>query len=94
MSEPLTARQPEPLPDLPPGDVLEQEWNTFRRERPRLLAEGNEGRWSLIKGDEIIGVWDTMREACRQGYRRYLMGKFLVQRLLYEQERPVRAGNR
>jgi len=92
MSEMPTTREPMALPDAQPGSVNEQEWNTFRQERPRLLAEGNEGRWVLVKGDEILGIWDTLREACHQGYQRFLREPFLVHQLLYE-EHPVRAGN-
>jgi hypothetical protein len=91
MNEQSTARQPEPLSDMQPGSVLEQEWNTFRRERPRLLAEGHEGRWVLVKEDAIIGIWDTLEEARRVGYERFLRGPFLLHQLQY-QERALRAG--
>jgi hypothetical protein len=91
MSEQANARQPMPLADMIPGSVLEQEWNTFRRERPRLLAEGHEGRWVLVKGEEIIGIWETRREACKQGYKRYLLVPFLVHQLQYV-ERVYRTG--
>jgi hypothetical protein len=30
---------------------------------PQLLADGHESRWVLIKGEEIIGIWDTEEEA-------------------------------
>ena len=42
---------------------MSQEWNFYRREVGRLLAEGQEGSWLLIKGDDIIGIWDTQEEA-------------------------------
>jgi hypothetical protein len=58
-----------------------QELRTFRRELPRLLAEGNEGKWALIKGDEIIGVYETFDEGCRVGTERYLLQPHLVQPL-------------
>ena len=29
------------LPEARPGDVLSQEWNTYRREAARLLAQGH-----------------------------------------------------
>ena len=46
------------LPDGKPGSN-NQDWNVYRREVGRLLAEGNEGRWVLIQGEEIVGIWDT-----------------------------------
>ena len=50
------------LPDGKHGSN-NQDWNVYRREVGRLLAEGNEGRWVLIQGEEIVGIWDTEVEA-------------------------------
>jgi hypothetical protein len=66
------------LPDLPPDDVLAREWQTYKREMPRLLAEGQEGRFVLIKGDEVIGIWDTWQEAARTGRARFGMVPIMV----------------
>jgi hypothetical protein len=56
-----------------------RECQTFRRELPRLLAEGNEGKWALIKGDEIAGLFDTLDAAHRAGHERFLLQRFIVQ---------------
>jgi hypothetical protein len=69
------------LPDPSPSDVLATEWNTYRREVARLLAEGNEGRHVLIKDDQIIGIWGTHLEALDGGYRRYLGQPILVHQI-------------
>jgi hypothetical protein len=66
----------------PPGDVLYRECVALRREMPRLLAEGLEGKTALVKGDEIIGIFDDDREAYRVGCEMYLMQPFLVQPIL------------
>ena len=42
-----------------------QEWNFYRREVGRLLAEGFEGKWLLIKGEEILECCDSPEEAQR-----------------------------
>src|SRR5258705_169396 len=42
-----------------PGSPLAVEWEFYRREVGRLLAEGNEGRFVLIKGEAVIGLFDT-----------------------------------
>ena len=55
------------LPDLPPGHQFAREWAVYKRELPRWLAEGQEGRFVLIKGDEVIGLWDTWRETSNAG---------------------------
>jgi hypothetical protein len=67
------------LTDVAPGSPLADEWNTFRRELPRLLAEGNEGNFALLKGTEIIGIFDTWEAARLAGLQKYLLQGFLVQ---------------
>src|SRR4051812_337473 len=61
-AEPPTIHYTE-LPEGRPDSPLYQEWNFYRREVGRLLAEGHEGRWALIKGEGIVGIWDTEAEA-------------------------------
>jgi hypothetical protein len=46
---------------------LETEAETYRREVEHLLAEGQAGRYALIKGDEVVSVWDTQRDALQAG---------------------------
>jgi hypothetical protein len=69
------------LPDVPPDDQHYREWNTYRREMPRLLAEGHEGDWVLIKGDEIVGFFATFSEAANAGDTRFLLEPFMVKRV-------------
>lgn len=83
------------LPPAKPGEELAEEWETYRREVGRLLAEGNEGRYILIKGREIIGTWDRDREALDAGYKMFLLQPFMVhriqerERLLYMISHPI-----
>ena len=49
----------EALADSP----IATEWNFYRRQVGHLLAEGNQGKWVLIQGERIIGIWDTLEEA-------------------------------
>jgi hypothetical protein len=64
-----------------PGSPLAVEWELYRREVGRLIAEGHEGKHVLIKGEEIIGLYDTHREAADEGYDRYLFSGFLVHQI-------------
>ena len=48
--------------EAPPDSPLATEWNFYRRQVGRLLAEGNQGKWVLIKGERIIGIWDTFAD--------------------------------
>jgi hypothetical protein len=77
------------LPEAKPDSPLYREWNTYRREVRRFLAEGNEGRHVLIKSEEIIGFWDTHDMAMTEGYSRFLGQPFLVHQI-QERERVLR----
>jgi hypothetical protein len=82
----------QPLWDLPPDSPLKTEWELFRRERPRLLAEGHEGRWVLVKGEAIIGLFDSGDEAYNVGLERFGVVPMLVQQIL-RWYRVLRQGN-
>jgi hypothetical protein len=73
------------LREAKPGEPLAEEWNTYRREVGRWLAEGLEGRHVLIKGDQIIGTYATSDEALEEGYKRFLGQAFLVHRICTEE---------
>lgn len=78
------------LPEAAPGGPLSAEWNFYRREVGRLLGEGNEGRWVLIKGEEIVGIWDAREDADRLRVERYPMQAVLIHQVLVRE--PVLRG--
>jgi hypothetical protein len=85
---PFTSHHPRSIPvaELPEADPNEpggREWNTYRREVSRLLAEGHASRFALIHDETVIGIYDTWDEGYEAGLKRYLMQPFLVQ--------PIRA---
>lgn len=89
---PQTARTI-PWTELPPADAneaLAAEWETYRREVGRLLAEGQEGKYALIKGEEIIGIYETWDEARRVGLEKYLLQGHMVRPILSRE--PVIRG--
>src|SRR5688572_27080329 len=59
------------LPEMRPGQPLATESNSDRREAGRLLAEGNEGKWVWIKGEQVMGAWKTRDEALRNAIPGY-----------------------
>lgn len=61
--------------------ALEREWNTFLKEMPRLLQEGHRGKYVLIRGDQVHGVWDTLDETLAAGYDRFGVEPFLAQEI-------------
>jgi hypothetical protein len=50
---------------------LEREAETYRREVERLLAEGHAGRHVLIRGDDVVGIWDSQYDALQAGRDRF-----------------------
>lgn len=48
--------------------ALEKEINTFTKELPALL-KGSEGRFALVVGDHLEGVFDSYADAMQQGYK-------------------------
>src|SRR5262245_8850172 len=70
--------------ELPAGDAaspLCREWNTYRREAGRLLAEGHEGKFILVHGETILGLFDTWDAAREAGLERFLLQPFLVHQI-------------
>ena len=83
-SHPLSERTTIPcteLPELATASPLIQEWNTYRHEVQRLLAEGHEGEFVLIKGDAIIGFYETWDSPRTEGLNRFLLDPFLVHQI-------------
>ncbi len=73
-------------PTLPPVfpttlQPLAGEIHTFFRELPRLLDDGHGGRFAVVKGDAVHGVWDTQRDAIQYGRSTFADGLFLAQRI-------------
>ena len=67
------------LTEMNDGGPLCEEWNTYRREVARLLAEGHEGKFALIKGNQIISLHDSWGAAEDAGLRLYLLEPFMIQ---------------
>lgn len=66
-------------------DILKAEAATFKENLPSLLEKG-EGRFVLIHGAEIGGVFDTETDAINQGFNSYGSVPFLVKQILREEE--------
>lgn len=73
-------------PELPTGfppelAALATEIHTYFRALPRLLSEGEDGRFVVVKGGELFGVWDTQQDAIQVGRERFPDNKFLAQEI-------------
>jgi hypothetical protein len=78
------------LPEDSSDGQLTKEWNFYRHVVGRLLAEGHEGKWVLIKGEEIVGIWNTMDEADSVRLEKFLMQSVLMKQILTNE--PVLRG--
>jgi hypothetical protein len=58
---------------------LEKELETYNRKLPELLDE--EGKFVLIHGNEVAGVWHTYEDTLQEGYSRFGVVPFLVKRI-------------
>lgn len=61
-------------------DVLDVALATFDEHRRRLVREAP-GKFVLIYGDRIVGVFDTDDDALAQGYERFGNVPFLVKEI-------------
>lgn len=61
--------------------MYEKEIATYVRELPRLLEDGEEGRFALIKGDEILSIWDTNGDAIQAGVEKFGLDPICVMKV-------------
>ena len=60
---------------------LAPELGFYYRELPRLLQEGKEGLFTIVKDETFHGTWDSFRDARQYGYERFEDGLFLTQKV-------------
>ncbi len=69
---------------------LPQEIETYYTHKPRLLEEA-EGKYVLIKGEQIVGIYATEKEAFEEGLRRFRMTGYLA-RKIHQGEKMIYIG--
>ncbi len=63
------------------SSTLQKETETFNANKKDLLARG-EGKFVLIKGERVIGLFDSQGDALQEGYRQFGRQSFLVKQVL------------
>ena len=63
----------------PSEKPLARETAAYERLLPTLMKD--EGKFALIFGDELLGVFAAYDEALRAGYEKAKLGPFLVKRI-------------
>ncbi len=65
--------------------MLDQELRFYQENKAMLLSQYN-GKFIVIKGQELIGSFDTINDALAEGARRFGLESFLVRRVQERQE--------
>ncbi len=68
--------------------TLQIERETFANHLAGFLREGKQGKFVLIDGGDVHGVWTSIDEALGAGYRKFELEPFLI-KLVTEHEEPV-----
>ena len=64
---------------------LEKELATFAKMKPDLL-KNHEGKFVLIRGEELIGAYDSAENAYAEGIKRFGRELFLVKKVTEQEE--------
>jgi hypothetical protein len=59
---------------------FEKELATYERHKEELVSV-HEGRFVLIQGDQIAGIWDTYQDALEAGYKQFGLTPFMVKQI-------------
>lgn len=63
------------------ANILSKEIETYEKNKQKLLKESS-GKFVLIKGEEIINVFDTSSDAIKVGIDKFGNTPFLVKQIL------------
>jgi hypothetical protein len=59
--------------------ALEKELATYKSKLPEL--KGNEGKYVLIQGDNVVGTFTSYEDAIKEGYAQFKLEPFLVKQI-------------
>ena len=62
------------------ANQLDQEMKTYETHKENLLAK-SKGKFVLIKGDKILGIFENQVDAVNQGYKDLGVVPFLVKEI-------------
>ena len=69
--------------------MLKKERNFYASIKPTLL-EHHKGKYALIHGEELIGTFDTDRQAYEEGVKRFGTDEFLTRPITTEEDQIVK----
>ena len=59
--------------------ALEKELETYKNKLPELKQ--HEGKFVLIKGEEVVDTFTSYEDAIKEGYKRFKLEPFLVRQI-------------
>lgn len=59
-------------------EALEKEFNYYKNNQ-KTLVKKYEGKYIVIKNENVVGVYGTQEEAIQESIKSYKLGTFLVQ---------------
>ena len=59
--------------------ALEKELETYKKKLPELKQ--HEGKFVLIKGEDVIDTFTSYEDAIKEGYKRFKLEPFLVKQI-------------
>lgn len=65
-------------------EPLQRELETFRARLPELMDK-DAGRFVLIHGEDVAGIWTDKEKALAEGYRRFGLEPFLVKKIILDE---------
>ena len=77
------------MPSAPLNAELDTELRFFERNRAEWLKSAP-GKWALVKGESLVGTFDSAENAYVEGVRRFGNVSFLVKQIL--ESDPVQAS--
>ena len=63
------------------AQLLDSEITTYEQNRDQLLGSA-EGKFVLIHGDRVVGIYDSKMDAIAAGYQQFGNVPFLVKQIL------------
>jgi len=61
--------------------ALERELATYKEKLSELIANNNEGKFALVRGDQVVDVFGTYEDAIKEGYAKFGLEPFLVKQV-------------
>jgi hypothetical protein len=62
------------------AESLERETELYKKLLPTTLA-ADEGKFALISGDQLVGVFETYADALKVGYEKFGLQPFMVKQI-------------